>query len=523
MVQSIFRIKGNGAKLTAYMLILLALVFGFFSRVVSVFRYVTFDIGPSPDQVRDAYIYMNMWQGSWPTLGPSASVGGYHLPPLYYYLVFPFTAFGADPVYQALPNAIFSFLSIPLLIYLVYQLLEENIKLSKRLIVAGLAGCWYSLLFGEIFISTFHWNPSPIPFFLICFILLYKYQLEADFNVIAQSLCWLLYGITLAILMSLHSTTLFVMPLVFMASSTFFIYRNRRTPKKWLLPGLSISSTLIALLPYWRGELSRGFLNTKQIIITVISSSQDTHRSTILQRLSRAVINYFELGQQAYFLGSSWVHVGISTIFLSLILFLGIGKFKGNRTIMMVLVFTWLVYLYAASNYKGIFFLHYKMLIIFAPIIFSSLSIAYLDFSQKNDRFIIIILILGISFSAWTNLTFNYKYLYSKYGRDRLVATADIIYILNQLPAKSTFCDPHYEGARKLYNQYKYIDTYITKKGLKWVKICQSGDYILQPKSKMVQPINNLWPVFSISKNQVAQENSSLFLETPVAYVYVSK
>lgn len=58
MVQSIFRIKGNGAKLTAYILIFLALVFGFFSRVFSVFRYVTFDIGPSPDQVRDAYIYI---------------------------------------------------------------------------------------------------------------------------------------------------------------------------------------------------------------------------------------------------------------------------------------------------------------------------------------------------------------------------------------------------------------------------------------------------------------------------------
>lgn len=171
------KIKDYWVNIAAYILVAFAIVFGFLSCIISVFSYTTFDIGPDPDQIRDAFVYMNMWHGKFPILGPAASIGGYQLPPLYYYLVFPFTILGADPVYQALANAVFSFLSILLLMYLVYQILE-NVERERRLLLAGLSGFWYSLIFAEIFIATFQWNPTPVPLFLIIFALLYKYQLE---------------------------------------------------------------------------------------------------------------------------------------------------------------------------------------------------------------------------------------------------------------------------------------------------------------------------------------------------------
>jgi hypothetical protein len=90
------KIKKNWVDLAAYILIVLAIGFGFFSRLIACFRYVTFFYY---DQVRDAELYVKMWQGNIPNLGPGASVGGYKLLPLYYYLVFPATVLGVDPVF----------------------------------------------------------------------------------------------------------------------------------------------------------------------------------------------------------------------------------------------------------------------------------------------------------------------------------------------------------------------------------------------------------------------------------------
>ncbi len=516
-----FNLQKNSANITAYTLIALSLVFGFFIRLFSVLRYTTFFYY---DQARDAEIYMKMWQGNWPILGPSASVGGYHLPPLYYYLVFPFTIFGSNPVFTAIPNALFSFLSIPLLIYLVYELLE-NVESSKRLLLAGLAGFWYSLIFGEIFISTFQWNPSPIVFFLLCFTLLYKYQLEARFSLVPQCFSWILYGIVLAILISLHSTTLFVMPVVFIASSILFISKNRRTPIRFLLPILSVLAAFVALFPYWKGEISRGWLNTKQILVTLTTSDKESN-SNVLSKISRLVFNYVELGQQAYFTGEGWFYTLISILFLAVVLTVGIAKFKGNKTIFSVLAFTWAIYLYAASNYQGIYYVHYKLLILIAPIVLTILSLAYLDVSKTTEKLLSGFLVAGIVLSILINTNYDYHYLTSKYSQNRLVSTSDITQILSQLPANSTICtfDPKPVGWMSMYQPYKYIDQYITKKNFNIVKtFCQAGHYLVYPKSYMVQRTDNLFPVFNVYRNPDLAQDYSTVLETPVANVYLLK
>jgi hypothetical protein len=123
-------LSGN---VVAYSLMGLAIAIGILTRIISLFQYTTFDIGPAPDQIRDAFVYMGMMEGDFPTLGQASSAGGYNLPPLYYYLVFPFVQLGANPALQVLPNGIFSFLAIPLFIVLVYELLE-NLPASKRLL-----------------------------------------------------------------------------------------------------------------------------------------------------------------------------------------------------------------------------------------------------------------------------------------------------------------------------------------------------------------------------------------------------
>ncbi|AFY79186.1 hypothetical protein Ple7327_4045 [Pleurocapsa sp. PCC 7327] len=522
-MSELFKVKGDRLKIAAYSLICLALAFGFFSRLVAVFRYITFFY---PDQVRDAEVYMSMWQGKLPTLGPGASVGGYKLLPLYYYLVFPSTILGVDPVFQVLPNALLSFLSIPLLMYFVYQLLEKT-ENSKRLFLAALAGFWYSLLFVEIFINTYHWNPGPIPFFMLCFLLLYKWQLEAKLPHSAQVGLWILYGIVLAILVSLHSTTLFVMPVAFIASCILFISRNRKNPKKCLLPLLSVAAAIVSLAPYWRGELSRNWTNTKGILTKITSASAEAGNRNILERIGKAFQTFIELAQQAYFLGFSGWRTAISIAFFSLLLvlaFLTYKKYKGNSTITLFLAFTWLVYLYAASNFWGLSVIHNKFIILFAPILITVVALDSLDFSSLLNKIAIAILTLLILLSIILNLNFNTKLFASKYGADRAISTADIVEIFEQIPAKSTVCDLKAEEKWQLFNisySYKYLDKYISKRDLKFVKNCQPGNYALQPKNEIIQAIEISWPMFTRLKNEQLKENYRLFLKTPAAYVYV--
>jgi hypothetical protein len=518
-----FKFKKDKLKLATYSLAIIALAFGFFSRLVAVFKYITFFYF---DQVRDAEVYMQMWRGKWQTLGPGASVGGYKLLPLYYYLVFPSTVLGADPVFQVLPNAILSFLSIPLLMYLVYQLLEKT-ETSKRLFLSALAGFWYSTLFVEIFINTYHWNPGPIPFFFLCFILLFKWQLEAKFSFPLQAFLWILYGIVLAIIISLHSTTMLVMPVVFIASSILFISRNYKTPQKCLLPLLSVASAIVVLLPYWKGELSRGWGNTKGILSKITSASSEASNRNFIERIGKVFHTFIELGQQAFFSGFSAWQTFISIAFFSLLLILAIAtykNYKGNLTITLFLAFTWLIYLYAASNFWGLSVIHNKFIILFAPIILTVVAIASLNLSQLSHKIALIFLCFFIFISIVLNLNFDFKLFAAKYSSERAIATNNIVEIFKQIPAKSTVCDLKAKDGWQLFNisyAYKYLDKYLSKNNLKFIKECQAGNYALLPKHEMIQAIEISWPTFTMKTNEPLKDNYRLFLETPVAYVYL--
>ncbi|BAY68594.1 hypothetical protein NIES23_13820 [Trichormus variabilis NIES-23] len=539
----------NLSKITliGYSLIFLAIAVGFITRIIAVFQYVSFDIGPAPDQIKDAFTVINMWKGELPTLGPQAAVGGHHILPLYYYLFFPFTLLGASPVFQAFPNALFSFLSIPLLIYLVYQLLE-NVEPQTRIMLSGLAGFWYSVLYGEIFISNFQWNPSSVPFFLIAFTLLYYFQMEGKFSLPIQAICWAVYGVVLAILMSLHSSTLFVMPVVFIINCAIFIYKavKRKSYSLITLPIISILASAIVLLPYWIGEFGRGFKNTKYILKTIFKAKSASDNSLLMslgKRLSNLFLNYYKLFQEAYLWHPSWIYFLITLIFISLVTYLGIIKFKGNQYIWGSLCATWGIYLYAASNLDSeITYFHYKLLIVFAPIVLTITSLAYNKFSQSKKRILYIFSGIIITISCFSNLFYESQFLLSKYGSNRVMNTADMTEIISKLPSDAVLCDPRIRKRRKIHNQYNYIDSNITRQGIKLVNVCEAGNYVIHPKRLLLlesgyindtsyekpyyvkftqSDLQNLWPIFKIADNTKITRPAKVFLETDTATVYI--
>lgn len=303
-------LKQKRLQLLSYTLIFLASAFGFFILSFVILNFSDF----SGDQINDAYRVMGIWEGNWPTLGPGPTAwsgiagGEFYLPPLYYFLVFPFTIFTPNLSAQAIANAIFTFLSIPLIIFTVYFLLE-NIANKKRLFLSSLAGFWYICLFQNIVMSTGNslaGNPVSITFFLLCFVLLYYYQSQKKLPPVLEILSWLAYGFVLAILTNLHFAPFFIMPIVFAISIIFYISKKIQDKKRWMLSGISILASVLAMTPYWIGEINRNWTNTKVISSLLLrSSTEKEHGTSLLARLKSILDGYFGLGQEVYFIGQS--------------------------------------------------------------------------------------------------------------------------------------------------------------------------------------------------------------------------
>ncbi|MGB7248985.1 MAG: hypothetical protein WBC73_08605 [Phormidesmis sp.] len=536
--------------------ILLAMALGLITRIVAVFQYVTFDIGPDPDQIRDAFVVMGIWQGEWPTLGPvayGAGLGGFHILPLYYYLLFPFTLFGKTPAAQAFPNAFFSFLSIPIFIVLIYRLLE-GVHASKRLFLSGLSGFWYSLLFGSIFISNFQWNPSSIPFFFMSFTLLCDIQIKnlADWKV--QIPAWIGSGIILAILVSLHTSALFVMPVVYVIVSLNFIFKTfkkRGINLRLALPGLGWLAAIVALTPYWIGESSSRFSNTKAILRTALSASGSAPESdektfflfNIVERLGNTALHALNVVRQAYFWNASVLYLVISLVAITLVVSVAFFKFKGNQTIWLLWLSTWaLLLLAAASLDPSDTVFYYRILVTAAPIALTAVALAYVELSGSRAIAYSSAIACFITLSCVNNLYYDAQFMAAKYGGDRVMNTQEIAQIMEQLPIGAKICDPRIARKRSAINQYNYIDTYITHRQIEAVSECEVGSYVIHPKRILnlsgnflnagnyqetysIRPDTasaiKLWPILETMENPEITRPASLVMEIQTANVYL--
>jgi hypothetical protein len=211
----------------AWGMITASMLVGFLTRIAFLARYVDF----RGDEARDAYVYAAMRHAPWPVLG--AYIGAdypddfWRLPPLYYYIVFPFARLGYDPTFAALSSGTFSFLTIPLLICMLYRLLN-GLSHSRRLVYAALGGLWWSVMINDVVLATRAWNPSPTIFFTLLFVILAAGQIKSRIIGCTAAVAWALLGVLLAVLVSLHGIVLYVMTVVFVIFSIIFVTRAQR-------------------------------------------------------------------------------------------------------------------------------------------------------------------------------------------------------------------------------------------------------------------------------------------------------
>src|SRR5258706_1167643 len=151
--------------LTKSNLILLGIIIlAAFLRLYRIRDYLTF-LG---DEGRDVLVAYNILHGHLTLLGPTSSVGGFFLGPIYYYFMAPFLwIFQYDPVGPAVMIAILGIATV----WLVYKIGSEFFGTKAGLIASFL----YSISPLVISYSRSSWNPNPMPFFtLLTLYFLYK-------------------------------------------------------------------------------------------------------------------------------------------------------------------------------------------------------------------------------------------------------------------------------------------------------------------------------------------------------------
>jgi 4-amino-4-deoxy-L-arabinose transferase-like glycosyltransferase len=227
-------------------IILLVILLGAYLRLYKISEYMTF-LG---DEGRDMLVVLHMIVNhKWTLLGPTASVGGFFLGPIYYYFMLPFVwLFQLDPSGAAIMVALFGIATI----YVVYRCGRDMFDEWVGLIAATL----YAVSPLVIAYSRSSWNPNLVPFFATSLIYLLWRSVVRD---CPKLLFWI--GVILGIGLQLHYLFLFLFAVV----GVWYLLYGRNM--KWLpYYALGVAGFVVGYAPFLAFEIRHGFPNTLSII-----------------------------------------------------------------------------------------------------------------------------------------------------------------------------------------------------------------------------------------------------------------
>jgi 4-amino-4-deoxy-L-arabinose transferase-like glycosyltransferase len=244
MMNPLFKfLSKNFDKIAIAMILAIASFF----RLYHIRDYMTF-LG---DEGRDVLVVYGILHGDLTLLGPTASVGGFFLGPIYYYLMAPFLwLFNYDPVGPAIMVALFGIATV----WLVYKVGKEFFGFPVGIVAAGL----YAISPLVIIYSRSSWNPNLMPFFsLLALYIVYKAMQKMSIKLL------ILLGFIFGILMQLHYLSLFLGVIIFAYILLFqFIYfrKNifREIFKKYMLVILGF---IIGWSPFLAFEIRHKFVS----------------------------------------------------------------------------------------------------------------------------------------------------------------------------------------------------------------------------------------------------------------------
>lgn len=226
-------------------LLLGILLGGAFLRLWQISDYMTF-LG---DEGRDVLVVRRMIiDHKFTLLGPTASVGGFFLGPIYYYLMLPFLwLWRMNPVGPAIMVALFGVATI----FLLYKAGRDFFERTTGLIAASL----YAVSPLVIAYSRSSWNPNLMPFFSLLIIYL-TWQISVKER--WRFLFWL--GFCFGIAFQIHYLAAFLTVIIVIYLLIFGKFL--RQLKNYLL---GILGFILGLSPFLAFELRHDFPNFKTL------------------------------------------------------------------------------------------------------------------------------------------------------------------------------------------------------------------------------------------------------------------
>jgi len=380
------------------------LLLGGYLRLYRIADYLTF-LG---DEGRDVLVVKRMIvDGKWTLLGPTASVGGFYMGPIYYYFMTPFLwASKLDPVGPAIMVALFGVATI----YLIYILCSEYIDRFAGIVASSL----YAVSPLVIAYSRSSWNPNIVPFFSTLLIYLCLKLVEQKKILYAF---WI--GILLGIGVQLHYTFLFLFPVVIL-----WILLKYRT--QFLLSVLyGFIGFIVGFSPFLAFEFRHEFTNSKGIM-NFIFAGKDTGFSfghfiwnlqdvffrlfgrLILRIPDGGLFDKLTQSQKIIWTYGVWIFATLSAI----IPLISLRKklYSKKQTLLVQMLFLWMISVLCLFGiYKKSIYDYYFGLFFVVPFVFSALTLSALWKLKAVGKYVSAGILVVLLFFNWQGRPFQYE------------------------------------------------------------------------------------------------------------------
>ncbi len=273
MYKAIYTFFAKNHKMLSIIAIVTILLVGAYLRLYDISGYMTF-LG---DEGRDALVVKRMIvDHKFTLLGPTASVGGFFLGPIYYYFMLPFLwLWRLDPTGPAVMVALFGIATI----YLVYRVGRDFFDEWAGLIASSL----YAVSPLVIAYSRSSWNPNLVPFFST--LLIYVF-----WRIIVKNrwgeLFWV--GVIFGIGLQLHYLFIF---LFVVAAFWFLLYGRLLQKLRYYIVGFL--GFLVGYAPFLAFEVRHQFPNTFSVIRFVFTGKDTGLSMGFLQTMSDVAFRLF--------------------------------------------------------------------------------------------------------------------------------------------------------------------------------------------------------------------------------------
>ncbi len=273
-----FKTTGKIGLKPSWFPIFAIILLGLFLRIYRVRDYIVF-LG---DEGRDALVVYNILHGNLTLLGPTSSVGGFFLGPIYYYLMTPFMFLSRfDPIGPAIMVVLFGVATI----YLVYKVGKEFFNPIAGLIAAFL----YAISPVVITYSRSSWNPNVFPFFTISSLYVLYKAVEKN-----KLKLFLLAGFLMGINLQIHYLATFVGAIIFFYT-TLVDFKFRLDFFKNLIKRYVslIIGFLIGFSPFLAFEVRHQFLNTQNILKFIFNSPETGATGSFIPNIEHVFVRLF--------------------------------------------------------------------------------------------------------------------------------------------------------------------------------------------------------------------------------------